>query len=970
MNYLEIVVILATIKHSLQLCFDPKPSINIIEPLKPGEHEFPLQQFLEVLGITPKIPWFGYQCKKQVQMIGADDCSCSKGCQTKGECCIDYLWHDLAFNNKSSIENSFSYSTTLMQAKPHQCLPFFPFDESIKEYYIMVAECSPDATNITDVDKCLNSQNNSRGNQIPVFGYNNDGNYLYKNRFCARCNQVYNYKYDGVELFCGEEPQNPDENIYKILKYNPDCSITPTQNKLSLINACEPFKCNPNDATLCRSFLATFDTRLHLTHRNVFCARCLYGNDIIGSGTVRPVCPKSGKRGWSKTINLKDFKEVPCHITEARNIEGVCQRKICGQLYKLNKLSGRCEKVLCPAGSFVNSDKECERNTCPMDREITKTDFKCELINCSAGYTKNSLTLECDFKLCQASFEINCFPSCNPEADPSCQMRKGVKEPTLSPRDLQVFQSLNCVKKLYQRYAKFAVFDMSRIHRENLTKKFINTMKHNWTIAYQNRTVLILKQIIFVKDLGGDLIAETKSNKLLQSIIITEDKDIYTEIYGFDLKMMYSPSSRKVCGDLQTVPLSFQDTCQNKINTLKANSNGSAERIHFEMTLINGKQSRFLYYCKQFHLHSSCHRAIIYPKNYQVNENKTLLIYKDSNMTVLQQAYQINEYLPTPGTLGFEICSQSKERGKSIMMTIYPWLSRVDLAEYYISLTGSIMSLVCYVMIIVIFAVIPILRNTGGLYVLVLVVLLLISDLVFILSTNITPKTGLCQWSAVFLYWALLTVCIWSCVVALDLTLKFIRAMDISAGSRQKMVLWRRLFFTMMASLISTIIMVCLNETGTYGINLVEDCWIGNFKMSLIFYFIPVIVGYLLCFGCLCLVLRSIKQKQNESDKVLGKRDHQDNMLVKIAIKLFLILGISEIFGLIQIRTSNISESELVMNAVFRIVYDIIRSLRGVFIFIVYIMNEKTLKLVKKSFDVDRNNEHELSRATIMSIST
>ena len=118
------------------------------------------------------------------------------------------------------------------------------------------------------------------------------------------------------------------------------------------------------------------------------------------------------------------------------------------------------------------------------------------------------------------------------------------------------------------------------------------------------------------------------------------------------------------------------------------------------------------------------------------------------------------------------------------------------------------------------------------------------------------------------------------------------------------------------------------------------------------------------------MVLRSIKQKQNESDKVLGKRDHQDNMLVKIAIKLFLILGISEIFGLIQIRTLNISESELVMNAVFRIVYDIIRSLRGVFIFIVYIMNEKTLKLVKKSFDVDRNNEHELSRATIMSIST
>ena len=76
-----------------------------------------------------------------------------------------------------------------------------------------------------------------------------------------------------------------------------------------------------------------------------------------------------------------------------------------------------------------------------------------------------------------------------------------------------------------------------------------------------------------------------------------------------------------------------------------------------------------------------------------------------------------------------------------------------------------------------------------------------------------------------------------------------------------------------------------------------------------------------------------------------------------MAIKLIVILGITEIIGLIQITGSNLSESETVFNAVFGIFYDITRSLRGVLIFVVYMLNEKTFKLIKTELKKRRKRD-------------
>ena len=67
--------------------------------LEPNEKPFPISEFLEASGInSSSIQWTGLQCKKWLQK---GECQCNTGCQSFGNCCIDFLWDQFAFNNQS-----------------------------------------------------------------------------------------------------------------------------------------------------------------------------------------------------------------------------------------------------------------------------------------------------------------------------------------------------------------------------------------------------------------------------------------------------------------------------------------------------------------------------------------------------------------------------------------------------------------------------------------------------------------------------------------------------------------------------------------------------------------------------------------------------------------------------------------------------------------------------------------------------
>ena len=292
---------------------------------------------------------------------------------------------------------------------------------------------------------------------------------------------------------------------------------------------------------------------------------------------------------------------------------------------------------------------------------------------------------------------------------------------------------------------------------------------------------------------------------------------------------------------------------------------------------------------------------------------------------------------------------------------VYSWTETVTDIKYHISLVGTSLSLFSYLVSLFLFGMVPTLRNTGGLYIMVLIIFLLFSDLVFLINVHMVLRTSICKWFGILLYWTLLNVLLWSSIVAIDIMLKFMKRFDRASSKESTKMLRLRLLGVLLASSSVIIIIVALQESGTVEFEFYRNCWFGIFEHSLGFYFIPTCIGYFFCFICICLILRSIQHEQMDVNETIDSDTRKNVNLLKICIKLMLILGITEIVGLVQIRRSTLTENESIFNATFGLVYDMIRSFRGVFILVIYMVNKKTWRSFRQSFE-KRSSEDSQSR--------
>lgn len=73
-----------------------------------------------------------------------------------------------------------------------------------------------------------------------------------------------------------------------------------------------------------------------------------------------------------------------------------------------------------------------------------------------------------------------------------------------------------------------------------------------------------------------------------------------------------------------------------------------------------------------------------------------------------------------------------------------------------------------------------------------------------------------------------------------------------------------------------------------------------------------------------------------------GKKD-----LISVALKLTLIFGMTEVVGFIQIEKSSLYEYKWIINSIFAILYNILRSLKGVILFFVFGLCNRKYKFLK-----------------------
>ena len=278
----------------------------------------------------------------------------------------------------------------------------------------------------------------------------------------------------------------------------------------------------------------------------------------------------------------------------------------------------------------------------------------------------------------------------------------------------------------------------------------------------------------------------------------------------------------------------------------------------------------------------------------------------------------------------------------------FDWYPTIVNVQAYISIIGTILSFLGYFVLFFVFYLLKEMRNTGDIYVLTLVVILFLVDVFSIGSNHVEQFSSTCRSLGIISHALSLLLCEWMAVFAFQLYNEFTKRTS-SIGQSKTSIL-KKLFCCFVIMVVLFAIIISLDHFDKIKFEYSKKCWIGSFYPLLFFYFIPLVLVYLLCIICLSVIVYQIYKQKQVSKQILNRGNQSNIELHKIAIKLMIILGVSELFGMIQIPRSDPSENELIFNMVFQIIFEILRSFRGFLVCTVHFSNEKTVNILKKFF--------------------
>ena len=125
------------------------------------------------------------------------------------------------------------------------------------------------------------------------------------------------------------------------------------------------------------------------------------------------------------------------------------------------------------------------------------------------------------------------------------------------------------------------------------------------------------------------------------------------------------------------------------------------------------------------------------------------------------------------------------------------------------------------------------------------------------------------------------------------------------------------------------------------------------------FFVIPLAIIFLITTFLYMHSLYCIWKKEKRARGTLRTSARHNNNLISIAFKLIAALSLIKVFGFTQICKDNISESELIFTFVFRLIHAFLRSLRGLWLLLIFVCNRGKLKLLRSTWT---NSQWDLMR--------
>ena len=487
---------------------------------------------------------------------------------------------------------------------------------------------------------------------------------------------------------------------------------------------------------------------------------------------------------------------------------------------------------------------------------------------------------------------------------------------------------------------------------------YISPDRANAPFTYRNLTKSFLSQLNYTVNsklldfVYGSNKKYTGSGLLF---ITSEYYQLYTELYGFFVGRSFREN--RLCAqpeEFTDIEGNFSSSC----DYTTANGTIKNENLVLWVEVSNSGFKRKMSTCKQYHLKSSCVLQKL-TAGYTV-ENQTLTYrYLNSEYT-----FHADQFVPLLKGVG--VCKSSflKSENRNLISDI----------ENIIAVVLTSISIACYLLVIATYIYFKELRVISNFNLITLCSLLLLSDSTMLLSAKVTGKKTLCKYISVVLHWSLLTSYQWVLCMAVELAVKF-------SGLARKSS--RRRYFTanvLISTLVPTLIVsltVVLEFTGAAYIGYGNKyCWISGYYAKMFSYVAPLSVIFISCVVCLCFTIYKIRKLERANKKVLGdgKTSHVD--LVMVALKLMLILGVTDAVGFIQIPNA-LSDGEKTFNSVFSLVYTCCRSSKGIMLLMVNILSKdiirvqkRTLKLFSKRFHKSQWFSGEHSLVTFSSFSS
>ncbi|XP_066927602.1 latrophilin-like protein LAT-2 [Clytia hemisphaerica] len=273
--------------------------------------------------------------------------------------------------------------------------------------------------------------------------------------------------------------------------------------------------------------------------------------------------------------------------------------------------------------------------------------------------------------------------------------------------------------------------------------------------------------------------------------------------------------------------------------------------------------------------------------------------------------------------------------------------------EQYISLIGTSLSITVYLLLIAIYSRFKELQNLPGLNALAMFISLLITD---ILAISRRPgSVTSCKYLGISMHYFYLVSQMWVTTICLDLAKTFHSSVTMVTNNKRetfvkycKIVAILPSFFVLPA--------VILNEAGNINdVGYDKMCWVTHTLTRVWSVISPMVVMHLISILALAKTLLKIYLAKKKTRKTL-QSDQANADLVRIALKLIIGLGLIDIIGYVQIPGKEL----MTVNLIFSFLFVLVRSLKGIFVCILYLCNKKVWRLFKGGTK-DRNTASNIS---------